>query len=124
MYKQGNQLVIRLRGIKFPVGLSTLTPQNFSLLSKVQRAIHSFEKATVLIEGHTDSTGSDQINKKLSQERAESVKAYLIANDADMVDRVKAFGFGSDHPLATNDTPEGRAINRRIDVRITPAPLH
>jgi outer membrane protein OmpA-like peptidoglycan-associated protein len=124
VYKQGNELVIRMRGIKFPVGQATLSPENYHLLSKVQRAIHTFDQGSIVIEGHTDSTGSAQLNQQLSLQRAEAVKAYLSANDPDIADRIKASGYGSDRPLASNNTAEGRAVNRRIDVRITPKQTH
>ena len=120
VYKQGNQLVIRMRGIKFPVGQATLSPENYHLLSKVQRAIHTFDPESIIIEGHTDSTGSAQLNQQLSQQRAHAVKAYLSANDPEIADLIKALGYGSDRPLASNNTAEGRAVNRRIDVRIIP----
>ena len=121
VYKQGSQLVIRLRGIKFPVGQATLTPDNYTLLSKVQKAISAFDQPTVTIEGHTDSTGSPQKNQELSQQRAQAVKTYLVANKTLPEYRIRAAGYGPDRPLAPNTTPEGRAINRRIDVLITPA---
>jgi outer membrane protein OmpA-like peptidoglycan-associated protein len=121
VYKQGGRLFIRLRGIKFPVGKSTLTPDNFSLMSKVQKAIQSFGQPLVTVEGHTDSTGSTEVNQRLSQERAEAVRAYLVANQTLPSDRISASGYGPDRPLASNATPEGRAVNRRIDVLIKPA---
>lgn len=120
VYKQGGNLVIRLRGIKFPVGQATLTPANYTLLSKVQRAIQTFDQPRVTIEGHTDSTGSTQTNQELSQKRAEAVKTYLVANKTLPENQIQAAGFGPDRPLAPNTTPEGRAINRRIDVLISP----
>jgi OOP family OmpA-OmpF porin len=128
VYKQGNQLVIRMRGIKFPVGQATLTPENYVLLSKVQQAIETFGQPSVIIEGHTDtievhsdSSGAAQTNQALSQMRAEVVKTYLVANNTLPASRIRATGFGPDRPLAPNSTPEGRAINRRIDLLITPA---
>jgi outer membrane protein OmpA-like peptidoglycan-associated protein len=121
VYKQGNQLVIRMRGIQFPVGQATLSPDNYTLLSKVQQAIQTFGQPTVIIEGHTDSTGSVQTNQELSQKRAEAVKTYLAANKTLPSNRIRAAGYGPDRPLAPNTTPEGRAINRRIDVLVTPA---
>ena len=120
VYKQGKQLVIRMRGIQFPVGQAILTPDNFSLLSKVQQAIQTFGQPMVTIEGHTDIVGSAQVNKELSQKRAEAVKAYLVANRTLPDDRILTAGYGPDRPLAPNTTPEGRAINRRIDVLIQP----
>ena len=121
VYKQGNQLVIRLRGIQFPVGQATLSPDNYTLLSKVQQAIRVFGQPMVTIEGHTDSTGSTQVNKELSQKRADAVKTYLAANRTLPESRIKATGYGPDRPLAPNTTAEGRAMNRRIDVLITPS---
>ena len=121
VYKQGELLVIRLRGIRFPVGQAILTPDNYYLLSKVQKAIRAFNQPTVVIEGHTDSTGSAELNQKLSQDRAAAVKAYLVANNTLPGNRVRSAGFGPDRPLAPNTTEEGRAINRRIDILIKPS---
>ena len=120
VYKQGNRLVIRLRGIQFPVGKDFIMPSNYALLSKVQRAIRTFGEPDVIIEGHTDSTGSDAINEHLSQQRAEAVREYFVANWTLTYDAISAIGYGSEQPLASNETAEGRAINRRIDVLIMP----
>ena len=122
VYKQGNRLVIRLRAMQFPVGQAVIMPSNYELLSKVQRSIRTFSEPDVVIEGHTDSTGSDEVNDHLSQQRAESVRDYLIANKTLPPDKIVAIGYGSKRPLASNQTEEGRAINRRIDVVISPIP--
>jgi outer membrane protein OmpA-like peptidoglycan-associated protein len=97
-------------------------PDNYGLLSKVQRAIRTFGEPDVVIEGHTDSTGSDEVNEHLSQQRAESVRDYLVANKTLPEEKIVAIGYGSKRPLASNETAEGRAINRRIDVVISPMP--
>jgi len=120
VYKQGNQLVIRLRAMRFPVGKEVIMPSNYALLSKIQRAIRTFGQPNVVIEGHTDSTGSDELNERLSQSRAESVREYLVANGTIPYGRISAIGYGPQQPLASNKTEEGRAINRRIDVLIMP----
>lgn len=120
VYKQGNQLVIRLRGMKFPVGKDVIMPDAYGLLSKVQRAIRTFGEPQVVIEGHTDSTGSTQVNEHLSQQRAQSVREYLIANRTLPPEDIVAVGYGSLRPLASNENAEGRAINRRIDVIVKP----
>ncbi len=122
VYKQGNRLVIRLKAIQFPVGKDFILPSNYPILSKVQRAIRIFGEAHVVIEGHTDSTGSDELNEYLSQQRAEAVRAYFVANGTLPDKRIVAIGYGSKRPLASNQTPEGRAINRRIDLMILPPP--
>ncbi len=119
-YKQENRMVIRLRGMTFPVGQAIIMPENYPLLSKIQRAVRTFTEPQVTIEGHTDSTGSAELNDHLSQQRAESVREYLLANNVVREDQVLAAGFGSSRPLAPNTTAEGRAANRRIDVVITP----
>ncbi len=120
VYKQQNRLVIRLRGIRFPVGQEVIMPENYALLSKVQRAIRTFGEPDLVIEGHTDSTGTSTSNDHLSQQRAEAVKEYFSANRTLPRDKIVAVGYGSKRPLASNETSEGRAINRRIDVIISP----
>ena len=120
VYKKGNSLVIRLRAIQFPVGKSVIMPDNYSLLSKIQQSIRIFGEPDVIIEGHTDSTGSNEVNEHLSQQRSESVRQYLLANKTLSYDRIVAVGYGSSKPLASNATAQGRAINRRIDVIIKP----
>ncbi len=121
VYKQGNQLVIRLKAIQFPVGKSFLIPANYALLSRVQKVIASFEAPTVVVEGHTDSSGSQKVNEKLSKERAEAVEEYLVANRTIEAKNISAVGYGPNRPLAPNETKKGRAINRRIDLIIKPS---
>ncbi|UCH21633.1 MAG: OmpA family protein [Deltaproteobacteria bacterium] len=119
-YKMGNQLVIRLKGIHFPVGKSVILPQNYKLLSKVQRSIRTLGDVDVVIEGHSDSTGSAELNEHLSEQRADAVRQYLVANETLTYDKIIAVGYGSIRPIASNKTAEGRALNRRIDLIITP----
>lgn len=120
VYRQGDYLMIRLRGMKFPVGRAVIMPENYELLRKVQQAVRSFNDPDVVIAGHTDSTGSTAVNEQLSLERAEAVREYLIANHTLAENRVLAIGYGSSRPLRSNETAEGRAANRRIDVVISP----
>jgi outer membrane protein OmpA-like peptidoglycan-associated protein len=119
VYKQGDRLVIRLKAIQFPVGKDIIMPRNYPLLMKVQRAILAFDEPNVLIEGHTDSTGSEAMNEELSERRAQAVREYFVANGTLPQERIIADGYGSRRPLAPNETEEGRAINRRIDVVIS-----
>lgn len=120
VYKQENQLVLRLKAMRFPVGKSVIMPENYHLLSKVQKAIRTFDDPRVIVEGHTDTTGSDEVNMLLSQQRAEAVREYMIANQTLLADSISAVGYGSGRPLASNATSAGRAINRRIDILIIP----
>jgi OmpA-OmpF porin, OOP family len=120
VYKKQNQVIIRLKTMRFPVGQSVIMPASYGLLSKVQRAIRTFGEPDVIIGGHTDSTGSEEINEHLSQQRADAVRQYFVANETLPYEKIIAVGYGSMRPIASNATESGRAMNRRIDVIITP----
>jgi outer membrane protein OmpA-like peptidoglycan-associated protein len=111
-------LVIRLHGLTFPSGKSIIQPEYFSLLSKVQEAIKIFPEKHILLEGHTDSQGNAATNKRLSEERASAVREYIIANMGISREQITSVGYGSEKPVASNRTTEGRALNRRIDIVI------
>ncbi|HVP35355.1 MAG TPA: OmpA family protein [Terriglobales bacterium] len=114
--KEGENIIIRLYGINFPSGKSTILPESFGLLSKVQKAIRDFPDRKIIIEGHTDSMGDETYNMQLSLDRAKAVTSYLIANMGIAEDRITTAGYGESRPIASNDTKEGRQQNRRIDV--------
>jgi outer membrane protein OmpA-like peptidoglycan-associated protein len=115
---KGEQMIIRLYGLSFPVGSAEIRPENFGLLSKVQHVLGEFPKAALSIEGHTDSQGAVEKNRTLSQARADAVREYLLANMKLNPERVAAVGRGEDRPIANNETEEGRAKNRRIDLML------
>jgi outer membrane protein OmpA-like peptidoglycan-associated protein len=114
----GENLVIHLHGLNFQSGQAVIQPEYFSLLTKVQEALKVFPDRHILIEGHTDSRGNPQTNKNLSEDRAQAVREYLIANMAKSREEITSIGYGSAKPVASNETPEGRALNRRIDIVI------
>jgi len=120
VYKKENQVIIRLKAMQFPVGQSVILPDNYTLLSKVQSAIRTFGEPDVIIGGHTDSTGSESLNEHLSQQRADAVRQYFVANETLPYEKIIAVGYGSMRPIASNETQNGRAMNRRIDIIITP----
>ncbi len=115
---QNDNLLIRLTGLKFQPGRAIIQPEYFSLLTKVQRAIYEFPDSYIMIEGHTDATGSSYKNKILSQQRAKAVKEYLMANLNLKDSQIEAIGKGDSEPIASNKTAQGRAKNRRIDILI------
>ncbi len=117
----GNNVIVRLTGLTFGSGKSVIEPKFFGILSKAMRIIDSFENCTVAVQGHTDAVGNEKNNLKLSKDRAESVRQYILANSSMTEDRIKSHGFGSSQPVAKNTTNAGRAMNRRIDVVITPS---
>jgi len=114
--RQGDDLVIRLKGLTFPPGKATIDPKFFAFLTKVQRTIREFPNCTVTVEGHTDAIGDARYNESLSLIRANAVRQYLIANMGLHEDRVTAVGYGESRPIASNDTEAGRMQNRRIDI--------
>lgn len=117
--RDDQNIITRLYGLSFAVGKSEIEPQYFSLLTKVQQAIKSFPGCQVVIKGHTDSQGTDEVNQRLSEERARAVEEYLRANMGSSL-VISSQGYGESQPIASNDTVEGRAKNRRIDVVIVP----
>ncbi len=117
--RNGQNGIIRLYGLTFPVGKNTIEPQFFGLLTKVQVAVRKFGKCQISVEGHTDSRGSDELNQKLSESRARAVAEYLKANMGGDFPIV-AQGYGESKPVASNDSETGRAKNRRIDIVIIP----
>lgn len=120
VYKQLDTLVIRLKGIRFPVGQAVIQSASYPLMSKVQKSIRTFDQPEILIEGHTDSTGSTEKNQALSNSRAEAVKQYLVSNGTLSSKKISAVGHGASRPIASNKTAIGRAQNRRIDIIIKP----
>ena len=113
-----NRLIIRLMGLSFPVGKAIIKTNYFGLLSRVQRGIREYPEAKIVIEGHTDSSGDERYNERLSSRRAEAVRTYILSNMVLAPDQIDAVGYGESRPVANNDTEEGRAQNRRIDVVI------
>lgn len=105
---------IVLEGIIFATGKAEVTPQSESILNKVFNTLAQNPEIAVEIQGHTDNTGSKATNTRLSQTRAESVKAWLVAKGI-AADRISAKGYGPDEPVADNKTREGRQKNRRIE---------
>lgn len=120
VFRKGNNIYLRMVGLNFDVGQSVLKPQNYSLLTKALGAIKVFPDSRVIVEGHTDSQGSDKLNLKLSRERAEVVREYIVANMDMAPERISSEGYGKTRPIANNETAEGRSMNRRIDIVIIP----
>ncbi len=112
----GNLVVIRLKEMKFASGEARLAEKEFPLLAKVEEGLKLYGGVKVKVEGHTDSTGPASLNAELSQQRAETVKQFLVSNKAVPEGKITAEGKGATKPLASNKTKRGRAMNRRIDI--------
>lgn len=120
VFREGNNIILRLVGLTFDSGASQIRPESFDLLAKVEKAIDVFPQSELIIEGHTDSHGGDDFNQKLSQQRAEAVQQYMINAMRIPTYRLIATGYGETRPVASNETESGRARNRRIDIVIRP----
>ena len=117
VYQQGNKLIFRLKKINFSSGTSIIPATSKPLLSKVNDIIKPLGAEMVVVQGHTDSVGSANINKNLSIKRASSVANYLASFAGGY--KIGYLGFGETRPIASNETKEGRAINRRVDLVVT-----
>lgn len=115
--EEARGVVITLEGaVLFLTGESDLLPLAKRKLEDVARALKDMDsEQQIVIEGHTDSQGGEQMNMELSRNRAESVRDYLVSQGID-AGRITAVGRGETQPLTTNDTPEGRANNRRVEI--------
>ncbi|MCQ2339402.1 MAG: DUF5723 family protein [Paludibacteraceae bacterium] len=112
-----NLLQKAMQGIQFETDNAIIKPVSFSILNKIAVIFIDHPEYVVEIQGHTDNIGKVQLNKTLSQKRADAVLKYL--QDAGVKNQMTAVGFGSERPIATNDTKEGRTLNRRVEFSIT-----
>jgi OmpA-OmpF porin, OOP family len=104
--------------VQFETGKADLKPVSHALLDEVAKMLKDNPQVEVIsVEGHTDSTGSPEINRKLSQQRAESVAKYLASKGV-KAGRMEPKGFGPDRPVADNETDAGREANRRVEFNI------
>jgi outer membrane protein OmpA-like peptidoglycan-associated protein len=104
-------------GILFDVNKSELKPVSQQNITKLAETLKKYEDTNILIEGHTDATGTDEYNLNLSQLRAQSVANYLASLNVSPT-RFTIMGYGEGQPIATNDTEDGRAANRRVEIGI------
>ncbi|GAB2570335.1 OmpA family protein [Spirosoma areae] len=105
---------VRLNNIFFDTGKSELRPESGPELDRLVTTLNEAPKIVIEVRGHTDNTGSSEINTKLSQDRADAVREYFVSKGIEP-DRVASKGFASTKPVATNDTDEGRQQNRRVE---------
>ena len=118
--RSGADVVLRMpASITFPVGSYAIQPQFQSTLREVAQTLRADNQTFVDVLGHTDASGGEAANQALSVSRAEAVATYLKTRGV-VAARVAVKGYGETAPIASNDTEEGRALNRRIEIRIVP----
>lgn len=118
--RNGDHITLDMPGnVTFAFDSADLNSTFFPVLDKVAGTLTEYDKTVIEVAGHTDSTGSDSYNQGLSQRRADNVRAYLSSHGVPGT-RVVTIGAGEGHPVASNDTEEGRAQNRRVEITIVP----
>ena len=105
--------------ITFKTDSSDINSSFYPVLNSVAKVLNKYSNSTILVSGHTDSTGNSDYNLNLSRERAQSVASYLQGQGIKST-RFEVLGMGSSNPIASNSTAEGRAQNRRVELKIIP----
>ncbi len=118
--RDGDNINLIMPGnITFASGNADLDTSFLSVLDSVVLVLQEFDKTLIAVAGHTDSTGSDTLNQRLSESRAQSVAGYLNTKGV-ITERIEVIGFGEAQPIASNDTKEGRELNRRVEITLLP----
>jgi outer membrane protein OmpA-like peptidoglycan-associated protein len=118
--RQGDDIILNMpSNITFDTDRSDIRPQFYDTLNSVALVLNEFNRTHVEVYGHTDSDGSDSYNYDLSQRRANSVAQYLSSQQVNPA-RLGVQGMGESRPIASNATPDGKALNRRVEIVIAP----
>ncbi len=117
---EGQAILVNLpSGVTFDSNSTIIKPAFRDTLDTVATSLKTYPNSLIDVYGHTDATGSDTYNQTLSENRARVVADYLSAHGVNLA-RIRSTGFGKTQPIASNDTLEGRAANRRVEIKIVP----
>lgn len=111
-------IVKKSLSIHFTTGSDEIMPGSYFTLDSLGDTMLAFGNTYLQVEGNTDSRGAEPVNKTLSQKRADAVRAYLVKNFNIETKRFVTVGKGSGNPVASNETEDGRALNRRTDIKV------
>ncbi|MDT8421292.1 MAG: OmpA family protein [Desulfuromonadales bacterium] len=118
--RDGNDLYVTFRSDnQFEIGSFVFNPAAQQDVARLGQVLAQYDKTNILVAGHTDSTGSEELNQTLSERRANAVNNILLAQGV-AADRLSMIGFGESVPIADNGTTAGRQQNRRVEIKITP----
>jgi outer membrane protein OmpA-like peptidoglycan-associated protein len=118
--RSGHQIILNMPGnVTFATDSADISSNFYAVLDSVAIVLNDYEKTYVDVVGHTDSTGRADYNQQLSVRRAQSVADYLMSREV-IPERLVVTGRGQTQPIASNETPEGRALNRRVEIVLTP----
>lgn len=120
--REGDNLYLVMPGnITFATNSADIRSDFYDVLNSVAKVLAEFNKTSIKVTGHTDSTGGDTINQPLSERRADSVAMYLRSQKVSSA-RIQSYGYGSRYPVANNDSASGREANRRVELELVPNP--
>lgn len=118
--REGDNINLIMPGnITFATNSGDIKADFYEVLNSVALVLQEFDKTIVVVAGHTDSKGSNEYNKRLSEQRAASVSSYLRSKNI-LADRLETIGFGEEQPIASNETEAGRSQNRRVEITLLP----
>lgn len=118
--REGDNIILNMpSNITFGVGSANINSQFFNVLNSVDLVVKEYDKTLIEIQGHTDSTGSNEFNQRLSEQRAKAVSDYFLSRDVNSL-RLGTYGHGENYPVASNDTEQGRQANRRVEIVLVP----
>lgn len=118
--REGDNINLVMPGnITFNSNSANINSNFYEVLDSVAIVLNEFDKTLVVVSGHTDSTGSDQHNQLLSEQRANSVANYLRSREI-FTERLDTVGFGEGQPIASNNDAQGRELNRRVEITLLP----
>jgi len=118
--RKGDNITLNMPGnVTFAFNSSNIDPSFYPVLNDVASVLREYNQTVVEVAGHTDNIGSDEVNQRLSEQRAGAVAQYLQAQGVQQ-QRLITVGGGKRYPIATNDTAEGRAANRRVEITLVP----
>lgn len=118
--RDGNNLILNMpSNITFSVGSSNINSNFYNVLNSVNLVVTEYDKTLIEIQGHTDSSGSNEFNQTLSEKRASSVADYFSSHDINSL-RLATYGYGENYPIASNDTEQGKQLNRRVEIVLVP----
>lgn len=118
--RQGDVITLNLPdGVTFDFNRTDVKPQFYPALSTIAGTLREYNQTIVEVSGHTDGIGSDAVNQRISEQRAQAVASYLVAQGVQPA-RIETVGMGKRFPIADNATESGRSMNRRVEIRLLP----
>lgn len=120
--REGNLLAVTFKSdLSFDFDSATIRPGLYAEIDRVANIMRNYPQTLIRVEGHTDSSGSEEYNLDLSERRAMAVRRLLVERGV-LRDRIEIVGYGESLPIASNDSDSGRQLNRRVEIKIVPNP--